>query len=296
MRSKIVYFLFQIVIRTSTSDMVYKGKESNAKKGSHGIPVQIGESRRPKTKTKGQMHFQKEDRNSSQESRQGSLQILTSSSALSNPTPTSSLALWQITCYSLLYLRWSILHPLSSLPSSLLCPAGTAYDSAYPQASPAREAYRLTTDIHLALSSSKTNAPVLSPALQETTHCSLPPWPSFLLQWITQIHSFKLLSPNSLLYLSPQLQQAFPGSLQITGSCEAERPATDLPLCFIPLSPIPKSHFQIWSRPPAEASPHSLPYYQGTKQTWWSIPLSSLLCPFATTSNSSPFLRVAPNT
>lgn len=121
MKSKILCFLFQIVIRTSTSDMVYKGKESN------GIPVQIGESRRPKTKTKGQMCFQKEDRDSSQESRQGSLQILTSS-ALSNPTPTSSLTLWQITCYSLPYLQWSTLHPLSSLPSSLLCPAGTAQE------------------------------------------------------------------------------------------------------------------------------------------------------------------------
>lgn len=69
MRSKILCFLFQIVIRTSTSDMVYKGKESNAKKGSHGIPVQTGESRRPKTKTKGQMRYQKEDVDSGQESR-----------------------------------------------------------------------------------------------------------------------------------------------------------------------------------------------------------------------------------
>lgn len=38
------------------------------------------------------------------------------------------------------------------------------------------------------------------------------------------------------------------------------------------------------------------PITRELSRTWWSILLSSLLCPFATTSNSSPFLRVAPNT
>lgn len=109
-------------------------------------------------------------------------------------------------------------HPLS--PCSLLCPRLQLQQALLgnPQVSPAREAYRLISDIHLFLSSSNTNPSVLSPALYETTRCSLPPWPSSLLQWITQIHSFKLHSPNPLLYLSPQLQQAFPGSLQTTGS------------------------------------------------------------------------------
>lgn len=190
----------------------------------------LGRAEGLKPRPRDKCIFQKEDRDSSQESRQGSLQILTSPSALSNPTPASSLALCQITCYRLPYLRRSTLHPYPLSPAHCCVPDPSSSRLRNPQASPAQEAYRLTTDIHLALSSSKTNAPVLSPALQETTHCSLPPWPSSLLQWITQIHSFKLLSPNSLLYQSLQLQQAFPGNLQTTESCEAERPATDLPL------------------------------------------------------------------
>lgn len=88
----------------------------------------LGRAEGLKPRPRDKCVFRKRIGISSQESRQGSLQILTSSSALSNPTPTSSLALWKITCYSLPYLRWSTLHPLSSLPSSLLCPAGTAQE------------------------------------------------------------------------------------------------------------------------------------------------------------------------
>ena len=109
------------------------------------------------------------------------MQIITSTSALSNPTPASSLDLWQITCYNLPYLRWSTLHHHPLSPCSLLYPRPQLQQALLrnPQASPAREAYRLTTDTHLSLSSSKTNPPVLSPALEQNTRCGLfCPFPS----------------------------------------------------------------------------------------------------------------------
>lgn len=69
--------------------------------------------------------------------------------------------------------------PLLIAVSQTPAPAGTAQE---PTGHASPEAYRLTTDTHLSLSSSKTNPPVLTPALYEITRCNLPPWPSSLAQ------------------------------------------------------------------------------------------------------------------
>lgn len=69
-------------------------------------------------------------------------------------------------------------YPLS--PCSLLCPRPQLQQALLgtPQAGPAWEAYRLTTNIHLSLSSSKTNPPDLSPALYKTTLAASLPGPA----------------------------------------------------------------------------------------------------------------------
>lgn len=76
---------------------------------------------------------------------------------------------------------------------------------------PAREAGRLTADLRLFLQSSKPIPRVSFPLCSK-----LPAVPALLphthLQWTTQILAFKHPSPNSNIYPSPQLQQAFSGN------------------------------------------------------------------------------------
>lgn len=80
----------------------------------------------------------------------------------------------------------------------------------------AREAGRLTADLHLSLLPSKSNPHVAPPALRQITFSlcwhlvlsSLLSFPSPHFGWITQIFSFNS-RPHTSLYPSPQFQQAF---------------------------------------------------------------------------------------
>lgn len=81
----------------------------------------------------------------------------------------------------------------------------------------AMEVDKLAEKLHLFLCPSKSNRPVSSPALQQSSSCSLhsPDPPSS--------GSHRSSPPNLLLYPSPQLQQEFPGDPQDTLTRKAGR-------------------------------------------------------------------------
>lgn len=102
-----------------------------------------------------------------------------------------------------------------------------------------REVGRLTIDHDLSLSSFKSNPPVSFPVLQQITCSSLTSLAKVISKWIS--HTFLTTSLPHLFALSqPQLQQALPGTLQVT---------TQGKQVVSSQYPIPQSHPHLCARP-----------------------------------------------
>lgn len=129
---------------------------------------------------------------------------------------------------------------------------------------------------------------VSSRELQQTICCSWPPW--LELQWITQIFPSKISSTNSLLYPSPQFQQALSAKPENHKGKQSRWAYYKSLFTSCPQYPIPYSHphfcrklhavaslqvlppFQKYEADPGEMSPFHVWSLSVCQNCWQSIP------------------------
>lgn len=123
----------------------------------------------------------------------------------------STFRVWICYWWVVLGSRWGFTH------SAWVLMRLHGYEIQKEDTSPAREAGKLTGDLHLSLLTSKSNPQSHPPAWRKTTCCRLLP----LSPYFNVSHrSPPCFLPHSLLYPRPQLQQAFPGTCSPPGPAE----------------------------------------------------------------------------
>lgn len=107
------------------------------------------------------------------------------------------------------------------------------------------------------------------------------------LQWISQIISPLLFSPESLLYHTRQIQHALPAYPQATLPRETSKIIFTSPTA--PPSPISQSHANLFRRQPAMAFPYSVLPFPDSEKIPSLLPSRETL---QVPTNSPPFLSV----